>query len=183
MENMTVSRRSVKLFSWHTYRHLNLLGAKRPWVYRYLGHCRNNDGRRHGSSLDSWHYMCPLNICHSKYCVSKQPLLIWYHIITLLSQVLNVFIIPFHSYPKPIRGSMTAATLRSSEWNRCPRAFEILDSEDSGRIRIFVVQFQGHLFFGYAQHAFVLTIFFSLTQYSIVPFLFHVEMFLCSAMV
>lgn len=43
---------------------------------------------------------------------------------------------------------MTAATLRSSEWNRSPRAFDILDSEETGRIRIFVVQFQGHLFFG-----------------------------------
>jgi len=52
------------------------------------------------------------------------------------------------AYPKPIRGSMTAATLRSSEWNRSPDAFEILDSEVTGRIRILVVQFQGHLFFG-----------------------------------
>jgi len=52
------------------------------------------------------------------------------------------------AYPQPIRGSMSAATLRSSEWNRCPHAYEILDSEVAGRIRIFVVQFQGHLFFG-----------------------------------
>ncbi|KAL7534147.1 hypothetical protein ACHAXR_007713 [Thalassiosira sp. AJA248-18] len=52
------------------------------------------------------------------------------------------------AYPKPIRGSMTAATLRSSEWNRSPGAFAILDSEVTGRIRIEVVQFQGHLFFG-----------------------------------
>jgi SulP family sulfate permease len=52
------------------------------------------------------------------------------------------------AYPKPIRGSMTAATLRSSEWNRSPRAFAILDSKMTGRQRIFVLQFQGHLFFG-----------------------------------
>lgn len=52
------------------------------------------------------------------------------------------------TYPKPIRGSMSGSTLRSSDWNRCPKAFEILDSRDTGRIRILVVQFQGHLFFG-----------------------------------
>ena len=52
------------------------------------------------------------------------------------------------AYPKPIRGSMTAATLRSSEWNRCPHSFEILDSSESGRIKILVIQLQGHLFFG-----------------------------------
>ena len=67
---------------------------------------------------------------------------------------LLTFAIQSVAYPKPIRGSMSAATLRSSEWNRCPRAFEILDSEVTGRIRIFVVQFQGHLFFGYVVNYF-----------------------------
>mmetsp|Transcript_38565 Transcript_38565/g.82282 ORF Transcript_38565/g.82282 Transcript_38565/m.82282 type:complete len:928 (-) Transcript_38565:858-3641(-) len=52
------------------------------------------------------------------------------------------------AYPKPIRGSMTAVTLRSSEWNRSPCAYEILDNDETGRIRVRVVQFQGHLFFG-----------------------------------
>ena len=52
------------------------------------------------------------------------------------------------AYPKPIRGSMSAATLRSSEWDRSPSAFEILDSEETGRVRIEIIQFQGHLFFG-----------------------------------
>ena len=61
---------------------------------------------------------------------------------------LLTFAIQSVAYPKPIRGSMTASTLRSSEWNRCPRAFEILDSPHTGRIRILVVQLQGHLFFG-----------------------------------
>lgn len=42
---------------------------------------------------------------------------------------------------------MTAATLRSSEWNRSPSACSILDGEE-GRIRIFVIQLCGHLFFG-----------------------------------
>ena len=67
---------------------------------------------------------------------------------------LLTFAIQSVAYPKPIRGSMSAATLRSSEWNRCPRAFEILDSEVTGRIRIFVVQLQGHLFFGYVVNSF-----------------------------
>lgn len=52
------------------------------------------------------------------------------------------------TYPKPIRGSMTAATLRSSEWNRSPHAFEVLDSDSTGRLRVHVIQLQGHLFFG-----------------------------------
>eukprot|EP00581_Thalassiosira_minuscula_P005996 CAMPEP_0183735588 /NCGR_PEP_ID=MMETSP0737-20130205/47122_1 /TAXON_ID=385413 /ORGANISM="Thalassiosira miniscula, Strain CCMP1093" /LENGTH=905 /DNA_ID=CAMNT_0025969387 /DNA_START=173 /DNA_END=2890 /DNA_ORIENTATION=+ len=52
------------------------------------------------------------------------------------------------AYPKPIRGSMTAATLRSSEWNRSQHASEILDNDVTGRMRVRVVQFQGHLFFG-----------------------------------
>lgn len=43
---------------------------------------------------------------------------------------------------------MTAVTLRSSEWNRSPCAYEILDNDETGRIRVRVVQFQGHLFFG-----------------------------------
>ena len=52
------------------------------------------------------------------------------------------------AYPKPIRGSMSGATLRSSEWNRSLSAFAILDSSETGRIHIRVVQLQGHLFFG-----------------------------------
>ena len=52
------------------------------------------------------------------------------------------------TYLSPIRGSMTAATLRSSEWNRSSEAFDILDSDETGRLRIEVIQLQGHLFFG-----------------------------------
>jgi len=52
------------------------------------------------------------------------------------------------AYPKPIRGEMTAATLRSSALNRSPSAFEILDNNETGRLRICVIQLQGHLFFG-----------------------------------
>lgn len=52
------------------------------------------------------------------------------------------------TYLSPIRGSMTAATLRSSEWNRSPEAFDVLDSDETGRVKIEVIQLQGHLFFG-----------------------------------
>lgn len=49
---------------------------------------------------------------------------------------------------KPIRGSMSAATLRSSSLSRCPEAVEILNNPRTGRKRIQVIQLQGHLFFG-----------------------------------
>eukprot|EP00985_Skeletonema_marinoi_P007938 scaffold3538_cov100-Skeletonema_marinoi.AAC.9 len=40
------------------------------------------------------------------------------------------------TYLSPVRGSMTAATLRSSEWNRSPEAFNVLDSDVTGRVKI-----------------------------------------------
>jgi sulfate permease, SulP family len=52
------------------------------------------------------------------------------------------------AYLSPVRGSMSAATLRSSEISRSTRANRILDSMTDGRSRILVVQLQGHLFFG-----------------------------------
>lgn len=52
------------------------------------------------------------------------------------------------AYLSPIRGSMCAATLRSSNFTRSHRASEILDDPKIGRQRIFVIQLQGHLFFG-----------------------------------
>lgn len=51
-------------------------------------------------------------------------------------------------YVDPIRGSMTATTLRSSHWNRGNRAQAILDDNGVGRGRVYVIQLQGHLFFG-----------------------------------
>ena len=51
-------------------------------------------------------------------------------------------------YVNPIRGSMTASTLRSSRWNRTNEELKILDDESVGRNRILVIQLQGHLFFG-----------------------------------
>lgn len=52
------------------------------------------------------------------------------------------------AYLSPIRGSMPATTLRSSQVNRSPEAFSILNSPTEGRCRILVIQLQGHLFFG-----------------------------------
>jgi SulP family sulfate permease len=52
------------------------------------------------------------------------------------------------AYLHPVRGHMTAVTLRSSRKNRGYKAELILDMESIGRTRILVVQLQGHLFFG-----------------------------------
>jgi sulfate permease, SulP family len=51
-------------------------------------------------------------------------------------------------YVNPIRGAMTASTLRSSRWNRTNEQRAVLDNDSFGRNRILVVQLQGHLFFG-----------------------------------
>lgn len=56
------------------------------------------------------------------------------------------------AYVEPLRGSMSAATLRSSHWNRCKRSHEILSDAILGRNRIQVIQLQGHLFFGNMAH-------------------------------
>jgi len=52
------------------------------------------------------------------------------------------------TYLAPLRGAMSAATLRSSNFTRSQRANEILDDPVTGRQRVFVIQLQGHLFFG-----------------------------------
>ena len=52
------------------------------------------------------------------------------------------------AYMHPIRGQMTAVTLRSSRRNRNHKASTILEESDIGRSRILVIQLQGHLFFG-----------------------------------
>lgn len=51
-------------------------------------------------------------------------------------------------YVNPVRGAMSASTLRSSKWNRSNEAHAVLDDDRLGRNRILVVQLQGHLFFG-----------------------------------
>lgn len=52
------------------------------------------------------------------------------------------------NYLKPIRGNMSAVTLRSSHRNRKYDEKRILENPLIGRSRIIVVQLQGHLFFG-----------------------------------
>jgi sulfate permease, SulP family len=52
------------------------------------------------------------------------------------------------TYLNPIRGSMSAVTLRSSHRNRNYKATNVLNHPVNGRARIVVIQLQGHLFFG-----------------------------------
>lgn len=52
------------------------------------------------------------------------------------------------TYLDPMRGHMSAVTLRSSKRNRNRECNEILDSDKTGRNNILVIQLQGHLFFG-----------------------------------
>lgn len=51
-------------------------------------------------------------------------------------------------YVNPIRGSMSATTLRSSFRNRPRAAYALLANLERGRSHIRVIQLQGHLFFG-----------------------------------
>ena len=60
---------------------------------------------------------------------------------------LLTYVIQSVHHVQPVRGAMTGATLRSSAYNRCMEEFAILDSDATGRIRIIVIQLQGHLFF------------------------------------
>jgi len=60
----------------------------------------------------------------------------------------STYVVQSIHYVKPIRGSMSAATLRSSRWYLTNKARTILDDDQIGRNRILVIQLQGHLFFG-----------------------------------
>ena len=63
-----------------------------------------------------------------------------------------VYILQNMTYIDPVRGSMMASTLRSSQYNRGHNAQAILDDPHIGRDRILVVQLQSHLFFGNMAH-------------------------------
>ena len=52
------------------------------------------------------------------------------------------------AYLNPLRGSMSAETLRSSHRSRNHLATSVIDDPINGRTRIVVIQLQGHLFFG-----------------------------------
>lgn len=60
----------------------------------------------------------------------------------------TVFVTQNMTYIDPVRGSMSAETLRSDERNRNHKARAILESSSTGRSKILVLQLQGHLFFG-----------------------------------
>lgn len=61
---------------------------------------------------------------------------------------ISTYVVQNVTYLNPVRGSMSAVTLRSSCRIRDHEAYEILDNPDSGRSHIAVIQLQGHLFFG-----------------------------------
>uniref|UniRef100_A0A7S2GZ62 Cyclic nucleotide-binding domain-containing protein n=1 Tax=Helicotheca tamesis TaxID=374047 RepID=A0A7S2GZ62_9STRA len=65
-----------------------------------------------------------------------------------IASALSVYAAQSVSYQNPIRGTMTATSLRSSLWNRPAEASAVLDNNEIGRKKILVVQLQGHLFFG-----------------------------------
>lgn len=54
----------------------------------------------------------------------------------------STYVVQNVAYLTPIRGFMSATTLRSSHWNRSHAANQILDDPDEGRSRILVVQLQ-----------------------------------------
>lgn len=65
---------------------------------------------------------------------------------------ITTYLVQSAAYVDPVRGSMSAVTLRSSEYNRGHKAQAILDDPQTGRGRILVVQLQGHLFFANFAH-------------------------------
>ena len=61
---------------------------------------------------------------------------------------LSTYAVQSTVYQHPIKGAMCAATLRSSAWNRSAEAQQILLDKEKGREKIYVIQLQGHVFFG-----------------------------------
>jgi len=65
-----------------------------------------------------------------------------------ISAAISTYVVQSVTYQHPIKGAISAATLRSSAWNRSAEARMILLDKKKGRDRIYVIQFQGHIFFG-----------------------------------
>lgn len=65
---------------------------------------------------------------------------------------ISTYVVQNTTYVNPIRGSMSATTLRSSHFQRQYDSLIILSHPIYGRSRIFVIQLQGHLFFGNMAH-------------------------------
>lgn len=61
---------------------------------------------------------------------------------------LSTFLAQSIVYQDPIRGVMSGARLQSSAWNRTTEVQQILVDPTKGRQRIYVIQLQGHIFFG-----------------------------------
>lgn len=58
---------------------------------------------------------------------------------------LSTYAVQSMTYLNPVRGTMSAATLRSSHFDRSDSANRTLDDAMTGRSRILVIQLQGHL--------------------------------------
>lgn len=65
---------------------------------------------------------------------------------------ITTYLVQNTAYVAPVRGYMSATTLRSSQYNRGHKQQGILNDPVAGRGRILVVQLQGHLFFGNFAH-------------------------------
>lgn len=61
---------------------------------------------------------------------------------------LSVYLFQSITHQRPIKGQMSAVSLRSSAWNRSIDAREILEDKATGRHRIHLILLQGHIFFG-----------------------------------
>lgn len=61
---------------------------------------------------------------------------------------LSVYLFQSITHQNPIKGQMSAASLRSSAWNRSIEARAILDDKTTGRHKIHLILLQGHIFFG-----------------------------------
>jgi len=61
---------------------------------------------------------------------------------------LSVYLFQSITHQNPIKGQMSAVSLRSSAWNRSIEAREILEDKVTGRHRIHLILLQGHIFFG-----------------------------------
>lgn len=61
---------------------------------------------------------------------------------------LSTYAVQSITHLDPVFKIFTASTLRSSALTRSPAALAILENDRTGRARILIAQFQGHLFFG-----------------------------------
>lgn len=58
---------------------------------------------------------------------------------------LSTYAVQSITHHDPVRGVMTAESLRSSSWNRSPESLSILNDDEKGRKKILILQLQGHV--------------------------------------